>query len=173
VTYFFNGGEETPFEGEDRVLIASPREVATYDEKPEMSAVAVTDAVLERIAQEKYDLIVLNFANMDMVGHTGIFEAAVKAVETVDACVGRIVESVREKGGAILITADHGNAERMKDDNGGPHTAHTTNPVRLLLVDDSRKTATLADGKLGDIAPTLLALMGIDPPAEMTGEVLL
>jgi 2,3-bisphosphoglycerate-independent phosphoglycerate mutase len=173
VTYFFNGGEETPFEGEDRVLIPSPRDVPTYDRKPEMSAVAVTEAVLERIADSRYDLIVLNFANMDMVGHTGVFEAAVKAVETVDACVGRIVAAVQARGGALLITADHGNAERMADENGGPHTAHTTNPVRLLLVDEANKTARLKDGKLGDIAPTILALMGLDQPPEMTGENLL
>jgi 2,3-bisphosphoglycerate-independent phosphoglycerate mutase len=185
VTYFFNGGEETPFEGEDRVLIPSPRDVPTYDHKPEMSALAVTEAVLERIAADKYDLIVLNFANMDMVGHTGVFDAAVKAVETVDACVGRIVAAVRARGGALLITADHGNAERMADDKGGPHTAHTTNPVRLLLVDDNRsavagremaagrKAAILKDGKLGDIAPTILALMGLAQPSEMTGENLL
>jgi 2,3-bisphosphoglycerate-independent phosphoglycerate mutase len=173
VTYFFNGGEETPFEGEDRVLIPSPRDVPTYDHKPEMSAKEVTEAVLARIATGTYDLIVLNFANMDMVGHTGVFEAAVKAVETVDACVGRIVDAVQAQGGSLLITADHGNAEKMTDDNGGPHTAHTTNPVRLLLVDQNRKGASLRDGKLGDIAPTILALMELPQPAEMTGENLL
>lgn len=173
VTYFFNGGEEKPFHGEDRVLIPSPRDVPTYDHKPEMSAVAVTDAVLERIAEDKYDLMVLNFANMDMVGHTGIMAAAIKAVETVDTCVGRIVEALRGCGGSLLITADHGNAERMANDQGGPHTAHTTNPVRLLLVDESRKAACLKDGKLGDIAPTILTLMGLPQPEEMTGENLL
>jgi 2,3-bisphosphoglycerate-independent phosphoglycerate mutase len=173
VTYFFNGGEETPFEGEDRVLIPSPRDVPTYDYKPQMSAVEVTDAVVARINEGTYDLIVLNFANMDMVGHSGVFAAAVKAVETVDTCVGRIVAAVQEQGGALLITADHGNAEQMVDANGGPHTAHTTNPVRLLLVGKSRDSASLKDGKLGDIAPTLLALMELPQPAEMTGESLL
>ncbi|MEJ2641480.1 MAG: 2,3-bisphosphoglycerate-independent phosphoglycerate mutase [Desulfosarcinaceae bacterium] len=173
VTYFFNGGEETPFEGEDRLLIPSPRDVPTYDYKPEMSAVEVTEAVLERINAGTYDLIVLNFANMDMVGHSGVFEAAVKAVETVDTCVGRIVAAIQDQGGALLITADHGNAEQMADDDGGPHTAHTTNPVRLLLVDQNRNGASLKDGKLGDIAPTILALMELPQPEEMTGENLL
>ena len=173
VTYFFNGGEETPFAGEDRVLIPSPRDVPTYDHKPEMSAVAVTEAALAHIDRGEHDLIVLNFANMDMVGHTGVFEAAVQAVETVDGCVGRIVDAVTTRGGALLITADHGNAERMMAENGGPHTAHTTNPVRLLLVHPSHTGVRLADGKLGDIAPTLLALMQLPQPAEMTGKCLL
>jgi 2,3-bisphosphoglycerate-independent phosphoglycerate mutase len=173
VTYFFNGGEETPFEGEDRVLIPSPRDVPTYDHKPEMSALEVTEAVLARINAGTYDLIVLNFANMDMVGHSGVFEAAVKAVETVDTCVGRIVAAIQAQGGALLITADHGNAEQMADDNGGPHTAHTTNPVRLLLVNQHRDGVSLKDGKLGDIAPTILALMNLPQPEEMTGESLL
>jgi 2,3-bisphosphoglycerate-independent phosphoglycerate mutase len=173
VTYFFNGGEETPFKNEDRCLIPSPREVPTYDHKPEMSAVAVTDEVLRRIASERYDLIVLNFANMDMVGHTGIIPAAIRACETVDRCVGRIVEVILDKGGALLITADHGNAETMLKPNGKVHTAHTTNPVHLILVNDQRKVARLREGILGDIAPTILQLMGIAQPAQMTGRSLI
>ncbi len=173
VTYFFNGGEETPFANEDRCLIPSPREVPTYDHKPEMSAEAVCEEVLQRIASERYDLIVLNFANMDMVGHTGIIPAAVKACETVDRCVGRIVEAVRSKGGALLITADHGNAETMIAPNGKVHTAHTTNPVHLILMDDRRKQVRLREGVLGDIAPTILALMGLAQPAKMTGRSLI
>ena len=174
VTFFFNGGVETPFPGEDRALIPSPKEVATYDQKPEMSAFAVTDELLTRIDSGVYDVIILNFANCDMVGHTGIEAAAIKAVETVDACAGRIVAKVQEKGGAVLITADHGNAEQMQDENGEPFTAHTTNPVWLLLVDDSRKGATLREGgRLADIAPTMLRMLGIAQPGEMTGESLL
>ncbi|MFZ1986359.1 MAG: alkaline phosphatase family protein, partial [Desulfatitalea sp.] len=160
-------------ENEDRCLIPSPREVPTYDHKPEMSAVAVTDEVLRRIASERYDLIVLNFANMDMVGHTGIIPAAIRACETVDRCVGRIVEAIQAKGGALLITADHGNAETMIKPNGKVHTAHTTNPVHLVLVDDQRKAARLREGILGDIAPTILQLMGIAQPAQMTGRSLI
>ena len=173
VTYFFNGGEETPFDNEDRCLVPSPRDIPTYDHKPEMSAFKVTEEVLQRIASDKYDLIILNFANMDMVGHTGIIEAAVKAVETVDQCVGRIVDAVRAKAGAILITADHGNAETMREENGKSHTAHTTNPVPLILVDDSRKDVTLAEGILADIAPTILSLMDVPKPEEMTGQSLI
>ncbi len=172
VTYFFNGGEETPFPNEDRCLIPSPREVPTYDHKPEMSAEGVTEEVLRRIASDRYDLIVLNFANMDMVGHTGIIPAAITACETVDRCVGRIVEAVRAKGGALLITADHGNAETMIAPDGKVHTAHTTNPVHLILVDDRRKQAHLREGVLGDIAPTILAIMGIAQPTKMTGRSL-
>ena len=174
VTFFFNGGVETPFPGEDRALIPSPKEVATYDLKPEMSAFQVTDKLLRLLDQDLYDVVILNFANCDMVGHTGIEEAAVKAVETVDACAGRIVAKVRELGGAVLITADHGNAEQMQDQNGEPFTAHTTNPVWLVLVDDSRKDAALRQGgRLADIAPTMLRLLGIAKPREMTGESLL
>jgi 2,3-bisphosphoglycerate-independent phosphoglycerate mutase len=173
VTYFFNGGEEKPFENEDRCLVPSPRDVPTYDYKPQMSAVAVTEEVLQRIASDGYDLIVLNFANMDMVGHTGKLEAAIQAVQTVDQCVGRIVDAVRAKSGAVLITADHGNAETLIDDNGHVHTAHTTNPVYLLLVDDTRKEATLKPGVLGDVAPTILKLMGIAQPEQMTGRSLI
>jgi 2,3-bisphosphoglycerate-independent phosphoglycerate mutase len=173
VTYFFNGGEETPFENEDRSLIPSPRDIATYDQKPEMSAIAVTEEVLSRIVSDQYDLIVLNFANMDMVGHTGVLEAAIKACETVDYCIGRIIETVLSKNGALLITADHGNAETMITDNGNIHTAHTTNPVHLVLVNHQHREASLRPGVLGDIAPTILDLMGIDPPEEMTGKSLI
>jgi len=173
VTYFFNGGEENPFENEDRCLIPSPRDIPTYDYKPQMSALAVTEEVLQRIASDRYDLIVLNFANMDMVGHTGKLDAAIEAVETVDQCVGRIVDAVLAKAGALLITADHGNAETMIEDNGHVHTAHTTNPVRLILVNDSRKQTRLRPGVLGDIAPTILQLMKITQPEQMTGRSLI
>ena len=173
VTYFFNGGEETPFANEDRCLIPSPRDVATYDEKPEMSAFEVTAELLQRIEGRTYDLIVLNFANMDMVGHTGVLSAAIKACETVDACVGRIIKAVQANGGVALITADHGNSEKMLENSDKIHTAHTVNPVPLILVDDSRKTAALREGRLGDIAPTILELMGIQQPEEMTGTSLL
>jgi 2,3-bisphosphoglycerate-independent phosphoglycerate mutase len=173
VTYFFNGGEEKPFPNEDRCLIPSPRDVPTYDYKPEMSALQVTEEVLKRIASDQYDFIALNFANMDMVGHTGIIDAAIKAVETVDQCVGRIVKALQDKGGVLLITADHGNAETMREENGKSHTAHTTNPVRLILVDENRKGIPLAEGVLGDIAPTILDLMNIAQPSEMTGRSLL
>jgi 2,3-bisphosphoglycerate-independent phosphoglycerate mutase len=173
VTYFFNGGEETPFENEDRSLIPSPRDIATYDQKPEMSAIAVTEEVLGRIVSDQYDLIILNFANMDMVGHTGVLEAAIKACETVDYCIGRIIETVLSKNGALLITADHGNAETMITDSGNIHTAHTTNPVHLVLVSHQHRKASLRPGVLGDIAPTILDLMGIDPPDEMTGKSLI
>jgi 2,3-bisphosphoglycerate-independent phosphoglycerate mutase len=171
VTFFFNGGVEKPNAGEDRALIDSPK-VATYDLQPEMSAYLVTDEVVTRVESGKYDLIVLNFANCDMVGHTGVMEAAVKAVEAVDACVGRIEEAVLSRGGRILLTADHGNAERMIDDDGTPFTAHTTNPVPLaLIVNDA--CALLSDGRLCDLAPTLLDMMGLPVPDEMTGHSLL
>lgn len=173
VTYFFNGGEEKPFALEDRCLIASPRDVATYDLKPEMSAVEVTTTLLERLASDHYGLIVLNFANMDMVGHTGDLGAAVKACETVDGCVRQIVERVRAMGGAALITADHGNSEKMIDENGGAHTAHTLNPVPFILVDDSRRDAVLRQGILADIAPTILDILDFETPPEMTGTSLL
>jgi len=174
VTFFFNGGSEIPFAGEDRALIPSPKEVATYDLKPEMSAEQVTEKLLKLLGQDQYDVVVLNFANCDMVGHTGVEAAAIKAVETVDACAGRIVAKVQELGGAVLITADHGNAEQMQDENGEPFTAHTTNPVWLVLVDDSRKNATLREcGRLADIAPTMLKMLGLSQPQEMTGDSLL
>ncbi|MFO7688361.1 MAG: 2,3-bisphosphoglycerate-independent phosphoglycerate mutase [Desulfobacterales bacterium] len=173
VTYFFNGGEEKPFRFEDRCLIPSPREVATYDLKPEMSAAEVTAALIERLTSNRYDLIVLNFANMDMVGHTGILEAAIKACETVDRCVREIVERVVGMGGAAMITADHGNSEKMIDERGGAYTAHTLNPVPFVLVDDARRGTDLRPGVLADIAPTILEIMGISKPAEMTGTSLL
>ncbi len=173
VTYFFNGGEEKPFPHEDRCLIPSPRDVSTYDQKPEMSALEVTTEVLKRIAAKTYDLIVLNFANMDMVGHTGVLTAAIQACETVDRCIGQIIEAVTAQGGVVIITADHGNSEKMMEPNGKPHTAHTLNPVPLILVDDTRKTGELRQGVLADIAPTVLQIMAIEQPREMTGRSLL
>ena len=173
VTYFFNGGEEKPFPLEDRCLIPSPRDVATYDLKPEMSAVAVCEEVITRLRSNIYDLVVLNFANMDMVGHTGVMAAAIQACETVDKCVGDIVAEIRALGGTLLVTADHGNSEKMVDEKGEPFTAHTLHDVPLVLVDDSRKNAHLKEGKLGDIAPTILHLMGIQPSPEMTGNCLI
>ena len=171
VTFFFNGGREVPFENEDRALIPSPK-VATYDLKPEMSACEVKDEVLERIRSRKYDLIILNFANPDMVGHTGVVEAAVKAVETVDICLGEIVEQMLKYDGRVIITSDHGNAEMMIDtDNGGAFTAHTTNEVPLILV--GKKDIKLRTGILADLAPTILELLGLDKPVEMTGESLI
>ena len=171
VTYFLNGGQETSFSGEDRILVPSPK-VATYDLQPEMSAPELTEKVVAAIDSGKYDLIVLNYANPDMVGHTGSLQAAIKAVETVDTGLGRIAESVRRQGGALLVTADHGNCELMKDpETGGPHTAHTTNPVPVLLMGGSAQA--IQDGKLADIAPTLLELMGLQQPKEMTGRTLI
>jgi len=174
VTFFFNGGVEEPFPGEDRCLIPSPKEVATYDQKPEMSAYLVTDELLRQIDRDVFDVIVLNFANADMVGHTGILSAAVRAIEAVDSCVGRLADKILGLGGLLLITADHGNAEIMVDESGGPHTAHTTDRVPFILVDDSRRGATLrSNGILADIAPTILYLFGISQPKEMTGTNLL
>ena len=173
VTYFFNGGEETPFENEDRCLVPSPREVATYDEKPAMSALAVTDEVLARFKSEQYNLIVLNYANMDMVGHTGILPAAIKACETVDRCMARIVTEMLDQNGVVLVTADHGNAELMIAENGKPHTAHSHNPVPFVLVANGLKDTRLREGILGDIAPTILQLLKIPQPPEMTGSSLI
>jgi 2,3-bisphosphoglycerate-independent phosphoglycerate mutase len=172
VTYFLNGGREAPFAGEERIMVPSPK-VATYDLKPEMSAPELTDRAVEAIRSGRFDLIVLNFANPDMVGHTGSLTAAIRAVETVDSCLSRIVEAVRAQSGALFVTADHGNAEQMTDPaTGGPHTAHTLNPVPAVLV-GGPAGARLADGRLADVAPTLLALMGIAQPAAMTGRSLL
>jgi 2,3-bisphosphoglycerate-independent phosphoglycerate mutase len=172
VTFFLNGGQERCYEGEDRCLIPSPK-IATYDLKPEMSAYEVTDEVIKRIQSGKYDVIVLNFANMDMVGHTGIFEAAVKAVETVDSCVGRITTALKDKGGVSLITADHGNAEQMiNPGTGEPFTAHTSNPVRCIYFGNSEVKA-LKNGKLCDLSPTLLELLRVPKPQEMTGKSLI
>lgn len=173
VTYFFNGGEETPFEQEARCLIPSPRDVTTYDLMPEMSAYAVTEAVLPSIREGKYALIVLNFANMDMVGHTGNMAAAIAACETVDGCVREIVTQMKKTGGTTIVTADHGNAEVMRNPDGRIHTAHTQNPVPLILIDDRLKDIRLAPGILGDIAPTILDIMGIIKPEQMTGKSLL
>lgn len=175
VTFFFNDYREEPFPGEDRQIIPSPRDVATYDQKPEMSALEVTEEMLRRIASDQYDLMILNFANGDMVGHTGSLPAAIKAVETVDACVGRVVEAVLAKGGALIVTADHGNAEQMIDPaTGGPHTAHTTYDVPIYVVDPDLKGGALrAGGRLADIAPTALALLGVMQPAAMTGSSLI
>ncbi len=171
VTYFLNGGREEPYVGEDRILVPSPK-VATYDLQPEMSAPELTDKAVAAIRSGKYDLIVLNFANPDMVGHTGSLPAVIKAVETVDASLGRIAEAVVGVGGALLVTADHGNCELMKDPTtGGPHTAHTTNPVPVFLVGTG--ATALRDGRLADLAPTLLALMGVPQPAAMTGQSLI
>lgn len=169
VTFFFNGGNESPFAGEERVLIPSPQEVATYDQKPAMSAPQVTAEMVQRVAGGRYDLIVLNFANPDMVGHTGILAAAVEAMETVDNCVGQVVDAVLAAGGSLLITSDHGNCEQMSAVDGSPHTAHTSNPVPLILVDPDRRDRRLRRGKLADIAPTLLHLLGLTQPPEMTG----
>ena len=178
VTFFFNGGEERVFEGEDRILVPSPsaEEVPTFDLKPEMSAYEVTDAVLKCIAEKKYDVIILNFANCDMVGHTGVMEAAKKAVRTVDECVGRIVDALVAQGGKAVITADHGNCDMMIDPvHGGPFTAHTTNPVPVIVIDPDHPKHKLrkTGGKLCDLCPTMLDLMGLEKPAEMTGESLI
>lgn len=173
VTYFFNGGEEAPFENEERCLIPSPRDIPTYDHKPQMSAIAVTEEVLKRIASDRYDVIVLNFANMDMVGHTGVLEAAIQAVETVDRCVGRIADAIVAKGGVAIITADHGNAEMMRDAQGKIQTAHTTNPVPLLLLHPQGRALRLREGILGDIAPTILNILGLPQPPQMTGRTLI
>ncbi len=174
VTFFFNGGEETAFDGEDRVLIPSPK-VATYDLKPEMSAPEVTDRLVEEIAGGTYDFILVNYANADMVGHTGILEAAVAAVEAVDHCLGRLMAALEAVGGALLLTADHGNVELMRDAGSGqPHTAHTTCPVPLILyAAPDHRPAALANGRLADVAPTILDLMGLTRPPEMTGRSLI
>ncbi len=173
VTFFFNGGEEKQYPGEDRILVPSPK-VETYDMKPEMSAYEVTDKVCKALENDKYDVVILNFANTDMVGHTGSLQAAIKAVEAVDECVGKIVKIIEEKKGNLLITADHGNAEQMIDyKTGEPHTAHTTNPVPIILITDNKEYKLKENGKLADLAPTMLDLMGINKPEEMTGESLL
>ncbi len=171
VTYFLDGGQEAELPGENRIMVPSPK-VATYDLQPEMSAPELTAKAVEAIGSERYDLVVLNFANPDMVGHTGSLQAAIKAVETVDAALGRIAEAVERAGGALLVIADHGNCEMMRDpETGGPHTAHTTNPVPALLA--GQPGASLRDGRLADVAPTLLALLGLPQPAAMTGRSLL
>lgn len=173
VTFFFNGGNETPFEGEDRVLIPSPKEVATYDQKPQMSAQAVTDEAVARVASGKYTLVILNYANPDMVGHTGVLPAAISAMETIDACVGRITDAILAAGGTAMITADHGNCEQMTDASGNPHTAHTSNQVPLILVGEDTRQRSLRPGILADMAPTLLELLQLTKPEEMSGTSLL
>ena len=167
VTFFFNGGVEKQYPGEDRILVISPA-VATYDLQPEMSAYEVTDKMVEAVRSGKYDALILNYANCDMVGHTGVFEAAVKAVEAVDTCVGRVAEAVKEMDGCILLTADHGNADKMVDDDGTPFTAHTTNPVPFCVI--NHPCELREGGRLADIAPTMLKVLGLPQPEEMTGE---
>jgi 2,3-bisphosphoglycerate-independent phosphoglycerate mutase len=174
VTFFFNGGLEEPFPGEDRVLILSPRDVATYDDKPEMSAIKVTEEALRRIAEDDYAFVLINYANPDMVGHTGVLSAAIKAVEVVDGGLERLAEAVLAKGGSLLITADHGNCEVMVDPKSGePHTAHTTNPVPVFWVANDAVGHRLRDGSLEDLAPTVLDLMDLQQPEEMTGRSLI
>jgi 2,3-bisphosphoglycerate-independent phosphoglycerate mutase len=173
VTYFLNGGDEKVFPGEDRKLIPSNREIATYDLAPEMRAREVTTEVLAALASEQYGLFVINFANPDMVGHTGKEAAAVKAVETLDECLGKLVETVLDKAGVVLITADHGNCEEMVDSQGHPHTQHTLNPVPCLVIGSEIKDLKLKPGRLCDVAPTILQLMGLEQPKEMTGESLI
>ena len=170
VTFFFNGGVEKQYPGEDRILVKSPS-VATYDLQPEMSAYEVTDKMVEAVKSGKYDALILNYANCDMVGHTGVFEAAVKAVEAVDTCVGRVVEAVKEMDGCVLLTADHGNADKMVDEDGEPFTAHTTNPVPFCVINHPCKLRE--GGRLADIAPTMLKILGLEQPKEMTGESLI
>lgn len=170
VTFFFNGGVENTYENEDRILVASPK-VATYDLQPEMSAYEVADKCAEAIKSGKYDVIILNFANCDMVGHTGVFDAAVKAVEAVDACVGKVTDAIAEMGGVSLITADHGNADKMFEDDGSPFTAHTTNPVPFCVI--GYPCQLREGGKLADIAPTMLQILGLEQPEEMTGTSLI
>ncbi|MBQ3414232.1 MAG: 2,3-bisphosphoglycerate-independent phosphoglycerate mutase [Clostridia bacterium] len=173
VTFFFNGGEEKQYNGEERILVPSPK-VETYDMKPEMSAYEVTEKVCEALENDRYDVVILNFANTDMVGHTGSLPAAIKAVETVDECLGKIVKIIEEKQGNLIITADHGNAEQMIDyKTGEPHTAHTTNPVPIILVTPDKDLKLKSGGKLADLAPTMLELMNLEKPKEMTGESLL
>ena len=167
VTFFFNGGREQPYEGEERILVASPK-VATYDLKPEMSAYEVKDKLVEAIKEEKYDFIVVNYANGDMVGHTGVYEAICKAVKAVDECVKDTVEAAKEAGYEVIIIADHGNADNAINADGTPNTAHSLNPVPCIYVTD-RAGATVADGKLADVAPTMLKIMGLEQPKEMTG----
>jgi len=173
VTFFFNGGVEAPNPGEERLLVPSPK-VATYDLKPEMSAPEVAEAFVEQLQSGKFDVIIVNFANPDMVGHTGDLEATKAALATVDQCLGKIVKAVLEKNGTVLITADHGNADKLLDEAGGAYTAHTTNPVPFILVSDRYIGAKLREGgSLQDIAPTMLEILGLPKPPEMTGESLL
>ena len=172
VTFFFNGGREEPFAGEDRCVIPSPK-VATYDLKPEMSAPEVAEECVKRIESGKYDVIILNFANCDMVGHTGVFDAAVKAVEAVDQCAGKVIDAVLAAGGKVILTADHGNADKMKNEDGTPFTAHTTNPVPCVVIGAGNDFTLREGGVLSDLVPTMFELMGVPQPAEMTGKSLI
>ena len=173
VTYFFNGGEEKEFPGEQRILIPSPKDVATYDLKPEMSARPVTEALVKYLREQEVGLVIANFANADMVGHTGNFEAAVRACEVIDECLGKVIDAALGKKGKLIITADHGNIEQLIDyDTGMPHTAHTTNRVPVILVDDERKQCRLNQGTAIDVAPTVMQLLGLPLPKEMTGHSL-
>jgi 2,3-bisphosphoglycerate-independent phosphoglycerate mutase len=171
VTYFFNGGEEDPFEGEERELVPSPRDVPTYDHKPEMSAREATDAFVRRWETGDFAFAIINFANPDMVGHTGVIEAAVKAVETVDECLGRVVDAVHAQDGACIVTADHGNCDHMLEDDGSPNTAHSLNPVPFVVTAGASRLD--GQGILADVAPTALALLGVPQPDEMTGRSLI
>jgi 2,3-bisphosphoglycerate-independent phosphoglycerate mutase len=171
VTYFFNGGEEDPHAGEERRLVDSPRDVGTYDEKPEMSAREATDAFVEAWREGDFSFAIINFANPDMVGHTGVIPAAVRAVETVDECLGRVMKAVADRGGVCVVTADHGNADHMLEDDCSPNTAHSMNPVPLVVT--AEVDALRNGGALADVAPTILALLGIEQPSEMTGDSLL
>jgi 2,3-bisphosphoglycerate-independent phosphoglycerate mutase len=171
VTFFFSGGREEPFEGESRIMVPSPK-VATYDLQPEMSAVELTDKLVPEIENETADFICLNYANTDMVGHTGVFSAGIKAAETVDACVNRVVTAALGHGYTVFLTADHGNADYMINEDGSPNTAHTLNPVPFFIIDKDWK-GTVKSGKLGDLAPTILTVMGLPVPKEMTGNVLI
>jgi 2,3-bisphosphoglycerate-independent phosphoglycerate mutase len=174
VTYFFNGGEEKKFPGEERILIPSPKDVATYDLKPEMSARPVTDALTKYLREQDVGLVIANYANADMVGHTGNFEASVRAVEVIDECLGKVIDAALSKRGTVLITADHGNIEQLIDyDTGMPHTAHTMNLVPVILVDEERKKCRLNQGSGVDVAPTVLQLLGLPQPQEMTGHSLI
>ena len=173
VTFFFNAKIETPVKNETRIVIPSPK-VATYDIKPEMSAFEVADKTVSELSTGEYDVLILNFANCDMVGHTGVFNAAVKAVDAVDKCTEKVVEKILSMGGNVIVTADHGNAEKMADEHGNPFTAHTTNKVPFIIVGEKFKNAKLYDdGKLCDVAPTLLYMMGLDKPEEMSGKSLI
>jgi 2,3-bisphosphoglycerate-independent phosphoglycerate mutase len=173
VTYFFNGGVEDPFPGEERILVPSNREVATYDLAPEMGAGPITDHVVEALNRSAYDFIVVNYANADMVGHTGVWSAAVEAASFIDACLGRLTRAALGVGGSLVITADHGNIEEMRDAEGRPQTKHTTSPVPFVLVSEPHQGARLRDGSLADVAPTLCQLLGIPPGPQMTGRSLL
>ncbi len=173
VTYFFNGGVEEPFPGEDRILIPSNRDVATYDLAPEMSAGPITDRLVEALVGGDYDFIIANYANPDMVGHTGVWAAAIEAAGFIDGCLGRLARAALSTGATLVITADHGNIEEMRDAGGNPQTKHTTSPVPLVLVDEAQRGADLRDGELADVAPTICELLGIDPGPEMTGRSLI